>query len=197
MKKKIFVLLAIFALMNFGQGCFPPEHYLIIDIDFNAALIEKNDKDKQAIHFACTSTIKDRLIFIISYETEYLYGYISNFGNVCYATSKPRVNDNEVLRNTFSITFDKEFSYNGNTISSMTNIFEIDAITKEIDEYKNSILLRNPSGNVIHADIVLDFSDKFFKNSVFDPTKEYIVTFSCETSDEKFFKKTIMIKFEK
>ena len=47
---------------------------------------------------------------------------------MCYATSKPRVNDNELLRNTFSLTFDKEFTYNGITIPAMTNIFEIETI---------------------------------------------------------------------
>ena len=197
MKKKIFVLLAIFVLINLGQGCFPPSHYLIIDIDFNAVSIEKNNKDKGAIHFQCTSTIKDKLIFIISYKTEYLYGHIPNFGNVCYATSKPYVNDNELLRNSFSMTFDKAFIYNGNTIPAMTNIFGIDAITKEIDEYENNILFRGVNGNVLDADLVLDFSDNFFKKSVFETIEEYEVTFSCETSDDKFFEKIITIKFEK
>jgi hypothetical protein len=162
---------------------------LIIDIDFYAALILDN-KDKRYIKYGRTSSIKDKLLFIISYETERVYGYISNFGNVCYATKQGIVCDNELLLNTFSLIFDKDFTYNGNTIPSMTDIFEIETITKEIDKYKSY------NGSPFDF-LVLDFSDKFFKNSVFDTTEEYIVTFSCETSDKKFFEKTITINFEK
>ena len=190
MKKKILALFALFVLMNLGQGC-RTEHFLIVDIEFNAAYIRENNKEKQSISYSCTSTIKDKLVFVISYKTEYVHAYVPSFGNVCYALTLPRVNDNELLRNTFSMTFDKEFTYNGNTISSMTNIFEIDAITKEIDEYES---LRTFCS--MGADHVLDFSDNFFKNSNFDKTEEYTVTFSCETSDNKFFQKTIVIKFE-
>ena len=191
MNKKIFVLLAIFILVNLGQSC-RPEHFLIIDIDFNAALIWENKyKDKQNIVYRCTSSIKDKLVFVISYKTEYVSGYISNIGNVCYATSVPRVNDNSLLRNTFSLTFNKEFSHNGNIIPAMTNIFRIDTIAEEIDEYENYMTFCS-----MGADLVLDFSDKFFKNSVFDKMEEYVVTFSCETSDDKLFEKTIRIRFE-
>ena len=189
MSKRIFALLVVFILMNLGQSC-KPEHWLIVDINFNAASILENNQDKEHIKFSRTSSIKDKLIFIVSYETEYMYGYISNFGNVCYATTKGNVSDNELLRNTFSLTFDKEFTYNGNSIPAMTDIFQIETITKEMDVYK--CYYTYPLGF-----LVINFSDKFFKNSVFNTTEEYIVTFSCETSDKKFFEKTIMIKFEK
>jgi len=184
--KKIFVLLVIFIIANLGQGC-KPEHYLIKDIDFNAAFIGRDGR------YNYTSTIKDKLIFIISYKWELVSAYIPNLGNVCYAYTPARFDDNQLLRNTFSITFDKAFIYQGNTIPDRTNIFEIKAITKEITEYENENYLRGEK----NIDLVLDFSDKFFKNSVFDTTEEYTVTFSCETSDDKFFEKTITIKFEK
>jgi hypothetical protein len=187
--KKLFVLLVIFILTNLVQSC-KKNHYLIVDIDFYAAFISKNNKDKEHIEFSRTSSIKDKLIFIVSYETEFIYfGYISNFGNVCYATKQGVASDNELLRNTFSLTFDKEFTYNGNTISAMTDIFKIETITKEMDVYK--CYYTYPFGF-----LVINFSDNFFKNSVFDKTEEYVVTFSCETSDEKFFEKTITITFE-
>jgi len=192
MKKKIIVFLAIFVLMNLGQGC-KPEHYLIIDIDFNAAFIcDRTYNHKHNFVYCCTSEIKDKLVFIISYELKLRSAYIPNLGSVCYAYTPARFNDNELLRNTFSLTFDKAFTYQGNIISAMTNIFEIDAITKEIDEYHN---YKEFCGK--KADLVLDFSDKFFRNSVFDTTEEYIVTFSCKTSDEKYFEKAIMVKFGK
>ena len=193
MKKKIFVLFAIFVLMNLGQGC-KPEHYLIIDIGFNAAMIRENNNNKQRIKYECTSSIKDRLVFIISHKTEFISAYIPNIGNVCYAYTPARVNDNQLLRNTFSITFDKDFTYSGNTIPAMTNIFEVYEITTEIDEYENYYY--NYICDENRADLVLDFSNKFFRNSVFNTTEEYAVTFSCKTSDEKYFEKTILIKFE-
>ena len=192
MKKKIFMILAIFVLMNLGQGC-RTEHYLIIDIDFNAAFIWENKyKDKQKIVYRCTSTINDKLVFVISYKTRYVSAYIPSLGNVCYALTLPRVNDNSLLRSTFTMTFDKNFTYHGETISAMTNIFEINSITNEIDEYENHMVFCG-----MGADLVLDFSDNFFKNAVFDTSEEYVVTFSCKTSDDLFFEKTIIINFEK
>jgi hypothetical protein len=196
MKKKLFVLLTIFVLANFNQGCIGKDHYLIIDIDFHAASILENNKDKGHIKFGCTSLIKDKLIFVISHETKFVTAYISGFGSVCYATTRGQIWDNKLLENTFSMTFDKTFTYNGNTIPAMTNIFEIESIVREIDRYKNytSSFCRNSS---FHPHLALHFSDNFFRNSVFDTTEEYIVTFSCKTSDDNFFEKTTMIKFEK
>jgi len=192
MKKRILILFIIFFLLNFGQSC-KPEHFSIIDVDFNAALIKENKyNDKKQIVFNCTSSIKDKLIFIISYKTEYLYGQNFNFGNACYATTVPKVNDNSLLRNTFSITFDKSFIYNGETIPSLTNFYEYEDITSEIDEYENYMAFCGKG-----ADIVLEFSDNFYNKSVFDSTGEYLVTFSCKTSDGKTFDKQIPIKFEK
>jgi hypothetical protein len=205
MKKKVFVFLAIFVLMSSNRGC--TDYFLIVGIDFFAVFIDVNSEklfkkenqyqnDRQNAHFAYTSSVKGKLIFIISYETEFLYG-TKPFANLCYATSRGRATENELLRNTFSLTFDKEFTFHGNTIPAMTDIFNIETVTEEIDVYKNYILLRNAKGDVVDADLVLDFSDNFFKNSVFDTTEEYIVTFSCKTSDDKFFEKSITIKFEK
>ena len=190
MKKIIFVIFVIFVLMNLGQGC-KPEHDLIIDIDFSAAFVIDDRDDKRIIYYECTSTINDKLVFVVPYKTKRMVGHIANLGNVCYATSVPTVIDNELVQNTFKMTFDKEFIYNGNIIPTSTNIFELEFISKEIDMYENYKVLcaKNKS-------LVLDFSDIFFKNSVFDTTKEYIVTFSCETSDDIVFEKTITIKFE-
>ena len=167
------------------------------DIDFNAATIIDNKhyiqyKDKRLIVYDCTSNVKNKLVFVISHKTEIRYGHIPNFGNVCYAYTPAKVYDNKLLRNTFSMTFDKAFTYNGNIISATTNIFEIESITNEIDEYESRMRFCGAG-----ADLVLDFSDRFFRNCEFDTTEEHIVTFSCETSDGKFFVKTINVKFQR
>jgi len=192
MKKKLFALFAIFILTTLSQSCGKPFKRLIIGVDFSAAYIRENSNEKRSIHFGCTHIIKDKLVFVISYKWEDVSAYIPNFGSVCYAAFNPGyVYVNELLRETFSITFDKPFVYYGETISENTNIFEIDVIKKEIDMYKNIMVFCNRG-----ADLVIDFSDNFFKNSVFYTTDEYNVTFSCKTSDEKFLERTIMIKFE-
>jgi len=194
MKKNFFALMTIFVLVNFFQGCIGKDHYLIIDIDFRAASILRNDRDKQDITYDCTSSIKDKLVFVITHETQRVYAYISSFGNVCYATTRGQIWDNALLQNTFSITFDKTFTYHGNVIPAMTNIFEIETIAKEIDIYKNYRTFCRHSS--FHPHLILDFSDIFFNNSVFDTTEEYIITFSCNTSDDNFFEKTTIVKFE-
>lgn len=191
MKKRIFTLFITLVLLNLGQGC-NPEHFSIVDIDFNAALIKENKyNNKENVVFECTSSIKDKLIFIISYKTEYLYGQNFNFGNICYANTVKKIIDNSLLKNTFSLTFDKPFNYNGAIIPALTNIYAAEDIVSEIDEYENYMVFCG-----MGADIVLDFSDSFYKKAVFDSKEEYLATFSCKTSDGKAFKKQIAIKFE-
>ncbi|GHT34021.1 hypothetical protein FACS189434_09460 [Bacteroidia bacterium] len=191
-KKRITVLFGIFVLMTIN-GCFRTEHYLITDIEFNAAKEVERSEEKghrKYIAYETTSTIKDKLIFTIDYITEFQNEtacIIPNLGNVCYATSLPSVNDNELLKETFSLSFDKSFQYYENTIAEHTNVFDVESIAKEINDFRKTY----------RPNISLVFSDKFFENAVFDTTEEYIVTFSCRTSDNLTFSKSIAISFKK
>ena len=95
-----------------------------------------------------------------------------------------------LLEETFSLTFDKSFVYNGDTISGLTNIFDIAEIRDEINMYENHMAFCS-----MGADKVIEFSNDFFENSTFDTT-EYEVDFSCETSDGLTFSQNITIEFE-
>jgi len=188
--KRIIVLVSIFLLINIGQSC-RTEHFLITDIRFNLAEIEKNKyNDKTQIAYNCTSTVKGKLVFVISYYREYVAQNSLNIGNSCYALTLPSKIDNPLVEETFSLKFDKPFKYNGGNIAESTNLFDIELIRDEIDMYENHMVFCNMSAN-----IVIDFSQNFFEKATFDKG-EYEVTFSCETSDGKRFIKNITIDYK-
>lgn len=190
MKKKLLSLVLLFAVLGLGKSC-KPEHYLITGIDFNTAKIFKSSSKKESIVFSCTSLVKDKLIFILSYETEYLYGFLNTIGSTCYALTVPKVFDNNIVKSTFSLAIDKPIIYKGNTIPSMTNLFKIEDIATEIEQYENNMAVCGKG-----ADIVFEFSDEFMVNSSFEKNEYYEITFSCQTTDNKTLNKSIKIKFE-
>lgn len=185
--KKLVSLLGILLLTNLG-GC-GAEHFLITDILFSLAEISKDDKDKTQISYTCTSTVKDRLVFVVSYDTKFVAQNSLGLGHACYALSLGRKIDNPLLEETFSLTFSKPFVYHGDTIAELTNVFEIENIRYEIDMYENNLAFCN-SG----ADKVIDFSNEFFEKAIFDKS-EHEVKFSCKTSDGLAFAKNILIEF--
>jgi len=188
--KKIIAILSIFLLVNLGQGC-RTEHFIITDIRFNLAEIKENKyNDKTQIVYTCTSTVKDKLVFVISYYTEFVAQNSLDFGNACYALTLPSKIDNPLLEETFSLTFNKPFVYNGNTITELTNVFDIEKIRNEIDMYENYMAFCS-----MGADKVIDFSNEFFEKAIFDKS-EYEVKFSCKTSDGLTFSKNLLIEFE-
>ena len=188
--KRIIFLVSIFLLISIGQSC-RTEHFLISDIRLNLAEIKENKyNDKTKIVYNCTSTVKGKLVFVISYYTEFVAQNSLNIGNSCYALTLPRKIDNPLLEETFSLKFDKPFKYNGENITESTNLFDIKVIRDEIDMYKNHMSFCN-----MGADKVIDFSQNFFEKATFEE-KEYEVAFSCETSDGKKFMKNITIDFK-
>lgn len=188
--KRIIVLACIFLLINFGQSC-RTEHFLITDIRFDLAEIKENKyNDKTQIVYTCTTTVKEKLVFVISYYREFVAQNSLNIGNSCYATTLPSKIDNPLLEETFSLKFDKPFKYNGEDIADSTNLFDLEEIRDEIDMYENHMSFCNMSANK-----VIDFSQNFFEKATFEE-QEYDVVFSCETSDGKRFMKNITIDFE-
>ena len=189
--RKVIAIISIFLLMGIGQNC-RTVHYVITDIRFHLAKIEgKKHKEKQHIHYDCTSSVKDELVFVISYYTEIVaQNSFLDFGNTCYAFTSPTKIDNPLLEETFSLKFDKSFVYKGEVIPEGTNLFDLETILQEIDVYENYNAFCS-----MGADNVIDFSQAFFDESVFEKT-EYGVNFSCKTSDGKEFNKSIIITFE-
>ena len=183
-------MLSIFLLINLGQSC-RTEHYIISDIRFSLAEIEENKyNDKTQIVYTCTTTVKDKLVFVISYFTEFVAQNSFDFGNACYALTLNKEIDNPLLEETFSINFNKPFEYNGEEITELTNVLDIEEIRDEIDIYENYMTFCS-----MGADKVIDFSHEFFANATFEKA-EYEVNFSSKTSDGITFVKTITIEFE-
>lgn len=187
--KRIIVMLSILFLGTVWQSC-RKEHFLINDISFHLAEIKVSKKDKRDIEYTCTSTVKDKLVFVISYHTEYVTQNYLNIGSSCYAMTLGKIIDNPLHEESFSLKFDKPFNYNGKNIVESTNIFEIGDIRKEIETYENFMSFCGMT-----ADKVIDFNQLFLKNAIFEKT-EHEVTFSCETSDGITFTKKITINFE-
>lgn len=106
--------------------------------------------------------------------------------NSAYATSKCAVFQNQLLKSSYELSFDRPIILNGDTINSNTNLL---AIT-------------NIAGN---TDINLDEDCKFvtstivFRQELIDQIVfelgDYLVTFKCSTSDNKTFLKTRRVIF--
>jgi hypothetical protein len=190
MKNKLTFIIIFFVVLSLGKGC-SPEHFIINNIDFNAAIVSKKHDRKEFTVYNCTSSIKDKLIFILSYETEYLYGFFGTIGSTCYATTVPKIFDNEIVTSSMSLVIDKPFIYKGRTISSMTNLFNVEDITSEVDNYKNSMVFCGKG-----ADLVFEFSEEFMVNSSFKKNEIYEFIFLCQTTDKKIFRKSVRLKFE-
>lgn len=188
--KRTIVFISLFLLVSVWQSC-RVEHFLITDIRFHLAEVYQNKyKDKQQIVYNCTTTVQDKLVFVISYHTEFIAQNTLNISNSCYARTLGRVIDNPLLENTFSLKFNKPFDYNGKNIPELTDVFGVKDIREEIVIYENYMAFCN-----MGADRVIDFSQAFFKKATFQKT-EHEVTFSCETSDGVRFIKRITINFE-
>ena len=78
---------------------------------------------------------------------------------------------------------DKSFIYNGDTVLKNQDLFQH-------PEIKNEITISHVDPNRI-----ISFSDNFIKKSTFDTTYLYTVSFSCKTSDDKFFSKEAQVQF--
>lgn len=188
--KKITALIGLYALMIMGSVSCNEEHYLITEIRILGASLDYYGDEPKFNHYNSTSIFENDVIFVISYYTEYLYGWINtNMIQSCYATSVPKVNDNKLLQDTYSISFDRPFVYDNDTIASGQNIFLVDKIKNEINIFETAMSFESAG-----ADEVLDFSDDFIKKVKFD-SGTYQVTFSCKTSDNLEFIEQIDVEF--
>lgn len=181
--KKVLVLSGIYLLMIIcSVSCFKPDHLMITDIRFwGAAHNSKGALDS-------TSVFQDDVIFIISPHYEVVAGL--NLIQSCYAFKKALIHDNELLRDTYSIKFDRGFVYDNDSVTAEQDIFQIDKIKREINIFANVDGSAGPERCE-----VLDFSDNF-KNKVKFETGPYQVKFSCKTSDGLEFKKKINVEFK-
>lgn len=183
MKRTLNIILILFIIPVF-LCCFPTDYYNITDVDF-LAVGETNEEE--------ITLINEKLEFVVIPIIEWercAQNHLQKLSNVCYATSRGQVLDNSLLIATFSICFDKPFQYKEDTILSGENLFNIENI-------KNEIIIEESKkyDGDIYSSTRIIFSDLFFQNANFE--NDYIVTFSCKTSDNSFFEKNISVTFPK
>jgi hypothetical protein len=158
------------------------EHFLIVGLGLHP--IEFFTEDDNERSYRKISEFEDEIVFLVSYEREYMY--LSNLQSQCYATSLGHTDDNHVIRESFSLTLDKEFSYAGEIIGAGVNLLQYPAIAKEAG-------FTEPPHNKTLG-IVIEFSDAFVQNASFD-SEPYTVTFSCRTSDDQFLRADTTVRF--
>ena len=188
--KRIAAIIGLYLILYVATNSCRQEHFRITDIRFESATLDKKQDDIQQNHYVPTTVFVKDIVFIISYQTEFVAINSFNLSSNCFALSRGEILDNKLLVETFSISFDHPFLYNSDTIKSEQNIFENPSIKNEIEIFESNLSFHN-SG----ADKVFAFSDYFIKNAKFD-TLNYNVSFHCQTSDNLEFNKQIIVKFK-
>ncbi len=181
MKKFLIILVALFVL-PLTRCIFPTEFYDIVDIDF---------KSSKSVY---ENTADEVLQFRIDYHLKFQKSaHIPRIVKECNATTFPSEMGNRLLWDTFSLSFDKPFEYKGLIYPAGANIFLYPEMRDEITISEKAV----DDGYTTIYDFYtqLDFSRKFMNYSEFEG--EYMVHFSCETSDGRSFQKSTNILFRK
>ena len=186
--KKAMVLITLYWGIVLLTSC-REEHFKIIAIEFRGAYIEAVGDEPLHNKYNCTNEFLNDIIFIISYQTEFIAQAGIELTNYCYATTLPSVIDNEIVMSSLELTFDDFFTYNNDTIYPNQNILQYEAIRNEIEFSESNMGFCNNG-----ADLVLDFSDKFIVDSYFQ-NKIYTVKLMCRTNDEILLESSTEINF--
>jgi len=103
-----------------------------------------------------------------------------------YATTKCAKWQNSLDISSFSMTFDRNFVHGTDTIESGIDIFRIEPIRRDI--------LIDGGEDCIIVFYTMTFSPELTNRLIFE-SGEYIVSFSCKTTDEKEFTKSRRVIF--
>ena len=175
--KKVLILIFLYYVVSIIISC-GVEHWIITDIRFSGATINQIGDEKKWNVYDSTSVLSSDMNFVISYFTDFIAQIpVGKFLDQCYAYSAKIILDNELLEKTYSISFNRPFLYFNDTIPSSCNVFNHKEIKDEIDIFET-----NMTFHYMGADEVIEFSENFISNSLFD-NNSYEVTFSCMTSD--------------
>ena len=182
--KKVIILIAGYislgVLITIMQSC--EYDAWIMDIAFKG-LYRSSDRDvddlTKSIDFEVTAanhplTVKAKFIENIDFFTK------------CYALTKKANWQNDLDVSSFEMDFDKSFIFDSDTIESGKDIFTIGEIKKNIQIEKD-----NTTPLII---CTINFSSELRKRLSFE-SGEYVVNFSCRTTDGKIFEKSRRVIF--
>lgn len=98
------------------------------------------------------------------------------FVNTAYATTPCARYQNHLLQSSFSLRLDRDITYENETIPAHTDLYQHPQIAAQIEVFISA------DCDVYYSQ--LTFSDAL-RNAITFQTGEYLVSFSCETSDQK------------
>jgi hypothetical protein len=104
-----------------------------------------------------------------------------------YATTKCAEFQNELLKSTYQLFFDRQIILDNDTIKPNTDLLSIQDIIVLTDIYINE------ECKLVNSTII--FRKELIEKTYFE-TGEYLVTFNCSTSDNKHFTKTRKVIFK-
>ncbi len=108
------------------------------------------------------------------------------FVNTAYATSPCARYTNSLSQSTFDLCFDREITFENEIIAANTNLFRHPEIAAEI--------LVEINADCDWYNCLLTFSPAL-RNAITFDTGEYLVSFSCETSDDRQVEDSVRVIF--
>lgn len=166
--KRLTILLSILFLLPILSSCCK-EYYMVVDVDivFIKDYGGEAFSDVDEFAFLVNPVFKDLLENSVQNELQKL-------NSVSHALSCASIYENYLLKETFSLSFDKSFQYKGTTILAGENLLHNPIINQEITMTGH---------DVVYIDnIYIKFSDSFLEET--DLSGCYIVTFLCKTSND-------------
>jgi hypothetical protein len=181
---KALKILGFYLILVFISGSCSPDHFVITGIEFNGAKISERRNEREYNQFTQTNLLKNEIIFTLIYNAEFVASLDLGLSTKCYAFRKGIKIDNYLLENTYSLKFDHPFTYKNLTINANQNLFEIAEIKSQIEIYDG-----------YYVDKTIEFSQNLKNDCVFT-SDDYEITFSCNTSDNRYFEKKTTVKIE-
>lgn len=190
MKKSIALVGCFIMLLLADFSCLPgPFNYQIIDIEIRGARLKEKNLDKAYNIYADTSVFTKDVQFIVTNVTNFASRSVG-LVNRCYAYSPFTTIINPLIDDSFSLKFDRPFTYKNNIINADQNLLNVSELKNEIAIFKSHCNTKNRFSVKI-----IEFSTNLINNSSFE-SGTYQVTISCRSSDNRAFEKKISVEFK-
>ena len=185
--KKVIILIAGYLIIGVTiammQSCFLSYDDWIDDVVF------KGNSHSSTPYIDDLTKSIDFQIIAGGSEVSHIFACIKNIDlfSKCYATSKCAKWQNHLDISSFSMTFDRNFLNDTSTIESGIDIFKIESIRRDI-------LIDKDNNDCKFIFYTMTFSQELENRLTFE-SGEYIVYFSCKTTDGKEFNKSRRVIF--
>jgi hypothetical protein len=134
-------------------------------------------------------TLPDEIVFIVTaspHQTCYRPWH-SALNSNCYATTKCAKWQNEIIRSSFSLQFDKKLVISGDTILPYTDLFQVPA-------FVNSSIIEKKESDCKFIRYYIKWTNDLEARTIFEKGI-YKAVFSCITNDNRSFEKERQVIF--